>query len=298
MKLQKCFLVISFGLLASSCSYSKEQPTDSMTKNEILTQNNVTICNVKKIKINFCEDEKLSIYNRHLQDKPNFSQNMTLLVMDQNRDMEKGVVRNVKSLVVLDPINKQVIPFPQVVGNFVDDRLQILENEPAIIKFSKKNNEVCISGTTYAVDDNNINVENECYKLESGKFLKKNNSKVIVENTKKEQVVYNSENHFKCLANSNLKECTGLKVVNSEEILKHFDFINPSDGAAVIINRGDYDLVISPFEDESGRNLRLMKVKNNKLLDEKFISADKKVEVRDNSHVVYFDGNMKQIIQF
>lgn len=298
MKLKKCFLVISFGLLTANCSYSKEQSTDSMAKNKILTQNNVSICNVKKIEINFCEDDKISIYNKHLQDKPNFSKNLILIVMDQKRDTEKGTVRNVKSFVVLDPINNRVIPFPQVVGNFVDDRLQILDNEPAIIKFSKKNNEVCISGTTYASDDNNINVENECYRLENDKFFKKNNSKVSVDNTKKEQVVYNSENHFKCLTNSNLKECIGLKILNSQEMIKYLDFINPSDGAAVIINRRDYDLVISPFEDENGRNLRLMKVKNNKLLDEKFISADKLVEVNDNSHVTYFDGDKKQIVQY
>lgn len=298
MKFKKCFLIISVGLLASSCSYSKEQPTDSVTKNQILTQKNVTICDVKKIQINFCKEEKISIYNRHLKDEPNFSKNLTLIVMDQNRDIEKGVGRNVKSFVVLDPIKKQVIPFPQVVGNFVDDRLQILDNEPALIKFSKKNNEVCISGTTYASDDNNINVENECYRLENGKFIKKDNSKVSVENTKKVQVVYNSKKHFKCLTNSNLKECSGLELVNSKEMLKHFDFINPSDGAAVIINRGDYDLVISPFEDESGPNLRLMKVTNNKLIDEKFISADKQVEVNNNLQVTYFDGDKKQIIEY
>lgn len=298
MKFKKCFFLISVCLLASSCSYSKEQPTDALTKNQILTQNNVTVCNVKKIQINFCEDAKIAIYNRHLQNKPNFSQNMTLIVMDQNRDKGKGVERNVKSIVALDLIKKKIIPFPQLVGNFVNDRLQILDNEPAIIKFSKKNNEVCISGTTYALDDNNINVENECYKLDNDKFIKKNTSKAIVENTKKEQVVYNSKTHFKCLINSNLKECSFLKLVSSKEMLKYFDFINPSDGAAVIINSADYDLVISPFEDESGPNLRLMKVKYNELIEEKFISANKQVEVNSNMKITYYDGDKKQSIQY
>ena len=298
MKLKKCFLVISIGMLASSCSYSKEQSTDAVAKNSILTQNNVTVCDIKKIQINFCKDEKISIYNQYLQEKPNFSKNLTLVVMDQNRNTGKGVGRNVKSIVVVDPINKQVIPFPQVVGNFVDDRLQILENEPAIIKFSKKNNEVCISGTTYASDDNNINVEDECYKFENSKFIKKTNSQVSIESFPKKQVIYNSKTHFNCLNNIALKECSSLNLVSSNEMLKDFDFINPSDGATVIIKRNDYNLLISPFEDESGPNLRIMKVKNNKLIEEKFIYAEKQVEFNSNFQMTYYDGSKKQIIQY
>lgn len=297
MKFKKCYLVISIGLLVSSCSYSKEQPSESGTKNQILTQKNVAICDVKKIQINFCRDEKISIYNRHLQDKPNFSQNLNLIIMDQNRDTGKGEGRNVKSIVVLDPITKQIIPFPQVVGNFVDDRLQVIDNEPAIIKFSKKNNEVCISGTTYASDDNNINVENECYKLVDGKFIKKDFSETSI-NKSKEEVIYDSKTHFKCLANNKLSECSNLKLVKSNEILKDFNFINPSDGAAIIINRGDYDLVISPFEDESGPNLRLMKVKNNKLIDEKIIYANRQVVINNNLEITYYEGSKKRIFKY
>lgn len=285
-------------MLASSCSYSKEQSTDAVTKNSILSKKNVTVCDIKQIQINFCKDEKISIYNNHLQDKPNFSQNLILVVMDQNRDTGKGIERNIKAIVVLDPLKKQVIPFPQVVGNFVDNRLQILENEPAVIKFSKTNNEVCISGTTYATEDNNINVEDECYKLENGRFSKNANTQVSIKNTQKNQVIYNSETHFKCLNNTKLQECSGLNLISASEMLKNFDFINPSDGATVIINRNDYDFFISPFEDESGHNLRVMKVKNNKLIEEKFIYAGKKVEFNSNLQMTYYDGNKKQVIQY
>jgi len=262
-----------------------------------LTQKNVTVCDVKNIQINFCKDEKISIYNRHLQDKPNFSQNLILIAMEQNRNTGKGEERNVKSIVVLDPIKRQVIPFPQIVGNFVDDRLQIIDNEPGIVKFSKKNNEICISGTTYASDDNNINVENECYKLVDNKFIKKNLSDTSI-NKSQDEVIYNSKTHFKCLTNKQLKECASLKLVSSSKMLKDFDFINPSDGAAVIINRGDYELVISPFEDESGPNLRLMKVKNNKLIDEKFIYANRPVIINSNLKITYYEGDKMRRVQY
>lgn len=298
MKLKKNFLVISIGVLASSCSYSKEQATDTVTKNKNLTKENVTVCEIKEIQINFCNDEKIMIYNQYLQKKPNFSNNQILVVIGQERDVGKGVGRNVKSIVVLDPIKNKVIPFPQLVGNFVDSRLQILENEPAIIKFSNKNNEVCISGTTYAINDNNINVEDECYKLKNDKFIKNNNVQVKIENNPINQVIYNSETHFKCLNNIKLKECSGLNLISSSEMLKNFNFINPSDGATVIINRNDYDLFISPFEDESGHNLRVMKVKSNKLIEEKFIYAGKKVEFNSNLQMTYYEGNKKKFVQY
>ncbi|WP_180164481.1 hypothetical protein [Acinetobacter sp. YH12049] len=298
MKIKKFFWVIAIGILASSCSYSKEQSTDTVTNNSILSKNNVTVCDIKQININFCKDEKISIYNKHLNDKPNFSKELILIVMDQDRDTGKGVERNVKSIIVLDPVNKRVIPFPQVVGNFVDDRLQVLENEPPIIKFSKSNNKVCISGTTYSTEDNNINVEDECYKLENGRFYKNTNTQVSLENTPEDKVIYNSESHFKCLDDSKLKECSGLNLQSTSEMVKNFDFINPSDGATVVINRNNFDLLISPFEDESGHNLRVMKVKDNKLIEEKFIYAGKKVEFNSNLQMTYYEGNKKKIIQY
>jgi hypothetical protein len=69
---------------------------------------------------------------------PNFSNDKILLILNHNRSTGKGESRVVKLIVILDPLEKKVIPVPQMVGNFVDGNLREINDDPAIIKYNKK----------------------------------------------------------------------------------------------------------------------------------------------------------------
>ncbi|UUM28294.1 hypothetical protein NQU59_03970 [Acinetobacter colistiniresistens] len=180
MKFLKTVMIFSIGLVVSSCGFSKEnnQNIDVENKsifNGIVTREKVLKCKFEQGYIDFCSDNYLKLYNNTLSKKVNFAQNKVALVIDKERDTGKGVPRKVKYFVVLDPTTKRVYPLEQSVGYFVNDRLEEITTEPSIIKFSQNNNQVCLSGTTFSYQDNNVNVENECYTFNPNdkNFLKK-----------------------------------------------------------------------------------------------------------------------------
>lgn len=295
MKLTKLFLFLIFGLLNSSFSYSREE--SSFIKDS-LKSDNVSSCNVEKIKVNFCTNEKIKIYNQKMASTANFSNDKILIILNEDRYTGKGDSRNVKAIVVIDSSKGKIYPLQQIVGNFVDSRLEVLINENPEIKFSKSSNEVCISGTTYASDDNNINVENECYIFKNDSFKKiKTDPEIIGSEKNTVSKKYDSDVHLKCISKKT-KECSGLNLIETKELFKKYDFVNLSDGPSMVLDRGRFQLIISPFEDESGPNLRVMQVKNNKLVDEKFIYLNNRVEIDNNSIMTYYQNSKKIIYQF
>ncbi|QIC66031.1 hypothetical protein [Acinetobacter schindleri] len=278
------------GLLFSSCTYPKE--------NILITSNNVSRCYFESEVVDFCSKDKIEIYNQHIKDLPNFSNDKILLILNHNRNTGKGESRVVKLIVILDPLEKKVIPVPQMVGNFVDDNLREISDDPAIIKYNKKDNKVCLSGTTYFLKNNNINIENECYKFEKGRVNKIEDLRLngIEEFSK---VPYSSDIHFKCINNIKLNQCNKLRLISSQKILNKYNFINPQDGMSVFLKgEKDFFLIVSPFFDEEGANLRIMKVKDFSLISERYIYAGKNVEIDDNLNIKYFEGNNKKEFSF
>lgn len=67
-------------------------------------------------------------------------------------------------------------------------------------------------------------------------------------------------------------------------MLNKYKFINPQDGMSVLLKgEKDFFLIVSPFFDEEGANLRIMKVKDFNLISEKNIYAGKNVEIDNRS---------------
>lgn len=294
MKLKKIFFFLVVGFLNSSCSYSKEI---SLIDKVNLKAENVALCNIEKININFCSDEKIKIYNQKLGSTSNFSNDKILIVLNEARYNGKGEKRNVKALVVLDSSQHKVYPLQQIVGNFVGSNLEVLINENPKIKFSEKNNKVCLSGTTFASDNNNVNVENECYSFEKNKFTQVNEKPEKPEKTNNILNSYNSDIHLKCIEKKT-EECFNLNLIDTKELLRKYEFINPSDGPSIVLDKRDFQLIISPFEDESGMNLRVIQVKNNKLVDEKYIYLNKRLEIDINSVMTYYQNSKKIFYQY
>lgn len=273
----------------SSCTYPKE--------NILISSDNVSKCYFEDGNIDFCSKDKLEVYNKHIRDLPNFSNDKILLILNHNRNTGKGESRVVKLIVVLDPLGKKVIPVPQMVGNFVDSKLRDIYNEPAIIKYNKKGNKICLSGTTYFLKNNNINVEDECYSFEKGRINKIDN--LNSNNKEFSNLPYSSDIHFKCINNIKLNQCNGLILVSSQKMLNKYNFINPQDGMSVLLKgEKDFFLIVSPFFDEEGANLRIMKVKDFSLISERYIYAGKNVEIDDNLNIKYFEGNNKKEFSF
>jgi hypothetical protein len=273
----------------SSCTYPKE--------NILISSDNVSKCYFEDGNIDFCSKDKLEVYNKHIRDLPNFSNDKILLILNHNRNTGKGESRVVKLIVVLDPLGKKVIPVPQMVGNFVDSKLRDIYNEPAIIKYNKKGNKICLSGTTYFLKNNNINVEDECYSFEKGRINKIDN--LNSNNKEFSNLPYSSDIHFKCINNIKLNQCNGLVLVSSQTMLNKYNFINPQDGMSVLLKgEKDFFLIVSPFFDEEGANLRIMKVKDFSLISERYIYAGKNVEIDDNLNIKYFEGNNKKEFSF
>lgn len=273
----------------SSCTYPKE--------NILITSDNVSKCYFEDGNIDFCSKDKLEVYNKHIRDFPNFSNDKVLLILNHNRDLGVGESRVVKLIVVLDPLGKKVIPVPQMVGNFVDIKLREIYNEPSIIKYNKKGNKICLSGTTYFLKNNNINVEDECYSFEKGRINKIDN--LNSNNKEFSNLPYSSDIHFKCINNIKLNQCNGLILVSSQKMLNKYNFINPQDGMSVLLKgEKDFFLIVSPFFDEEGANLRIMKVKDFSLISERYIYAGKNVEIDDNLNIKYFEGNNKKEFSF
>ena len=281
------------GLIFSGCSYSKENLGSNNTSSNGISKDNVVICRDNSISIDFCTMDKINLYNKRIIEKANFSKNKLILIIEQNRDVGKGEIRKINSVVAIDLDSKVVIPLPQVVGNFVDERLDVIEEERPTIKFSKENDTVCLSGTTYSINDNNINVENQCYRLSGRVFLKVENQ--VLKPSVKIKQEYSSDNHFKCLNNFKLSICKSIHIVASDKLVEKFSFVNSNDGDGVVIdfNDSDHFLIISPFQDDSGRSLRIMEVKQNSLIKEKFVSANKNVEIDENLQMTYYEGGKK-----
>ena len=273
----------------SSCTYPKE--------NILITSDNVSKCYFEGENIDFCSKDKLEVYNKHIKDVPNFSNDKVLLILNHNRDLGVGESRVIKLIVILDPLGKKVIPVPQMIGNFVDSKLREIYNEPAIIKYNKKGNKICLSGTTYFLKNNNINIEDECYNFEKGRISKIED--LNLNNKEFSKLPYSSDIHFKCINNIKLNKCNGLRLISSQTMLNKYNFINPQDGMSVLLKgEKDFFLIVSPFFDEEGANLRIMKVKDFNLISEKYIYAGKNVEIDNNLNIKYFEGNNKKEFSF
>lgn len=298
MKFTQILLMLILGFAFSSCSYSKENQKSLNSNTQVISRENVSQCKFDNDVIDFCSSKNLSIYSSHFKDKANFANDKILLVLNQERNTGKGEARIVKTIVVLDPHEKKVFSASQTVGNFVDGGLREISKEPAKIEYSKNNNKVCLSGTTYSSKDNNINVKNECYKFENKKFIKivKLSLNKHEANSDSFNFPYQSDIHLKCLEHSNGSQCKNLNLISTSKLLETYEFINPQDGDSAFLSSGKgFFLIISPFQDESGINLRIMKVKGKKLIDEKFISAEKNVEINEDYQLTYFEGSKKTI---
>ncbi|MEQ0925494.1 hypothetical protein ABLT40_17430, partial [Acinetobacter schindleri] len=101
---------------------------------------------------------------------------------------------------------------------------------------------------------------------------------------------------FKCINNIKLNKCNRLRLISSQTMLNKYNFINPQDGMSVLLKgEKDFFLIVSPFFDEEGANLRIMKVKDFNLISEKYIYAGKNVEIDNNLNIKYFEGNNRPL---
>lgn len=292
MKLLQLIGLFFLIFLLSNCSYSKENDNE-----KLISRDNISICKFENENIDFCSKEKILIYNKNIKGIANFSKDKIFLTLNHKRNVGKGEERIVKIMVILDPSEKTVTPVPQVVGNFVDSRLKEISNEPAKIEYSKNNNKFCLSGTTYFLKDNNINVENECYKFENGKVFKVKNIQGVNIN-KFSNLPYYSDLHVKCINNFNKVECKDMKLFPPNEIIKIYSFINRQDGESVFL-RSDkkYFLIVSPFADEEGNFLRIMQVESDRLIAEKYFYIERNIEIDSDLKIKYFEGsNRKEFI--
>lgn len=303
MKFLKTVMIFSIGLVVSSCGFSKEnnQDFDSERKivpTKVITREKVLKCNFEQGYIDFCSNNYLKLYNDSLNKKANFDQNKVALIIDKERDTGKGIPRKIKYFVVLDPTTKRVYPLEQSVGYFVNDRLEEIATKPSIIKFNQNNNKVCLSGTTFSYQDNNVNVENECYtfnpndnsffkKVQKEKIIKYENENLPISFDKKKFMC----NRLKCKENiltvDRLKEISkndknsDLRFLVNE---KGFDttYINASTGNKILYvfkySEGDSEqqnIYLSYFVDGLFKTKALGEVKSFKI---------------DSSQNVYFNG--------
>lgn len=291
MKLLQLIGLFFLILLLSNCSYSKENNNE-----KLISRENVSICKFENENIDFCSIDKILLYNRHLKDFANFSNDKIFLSLNHRRNIGRGEEKIVKIMVILDPSKKIVTPVPQIVGNFVDSKLREISDEPAKIEFRKNNNKFCLSGTTYSLKDNNINVENECYKFENSKIFKIKDKNIKIENIDKfSNLPYYSDIHINCINNSNKLECKNLKLFTSNEIIKDYNFINSQDGGSVFLRANKkYFLIVSPFFDEEGRFLRIMQVENERLISEKYFYIDRNLEIDNDLKIRYFEGDSRK----
>jgi len=302
MKFIKIILTLYLSCFISSCTYSQDmrQNKESLINNtKNITQDDVFQCQFDHEYINFCSNKHIELYNKKIKSTPNFANDKILLVIDARRDIGKGLPRVVKSIVVLDPKTNKVFSLIQTVGHFVDNRLEEIEEEPAQIKFSKNNNKLCLSGTTYSYKDNNINVENECYRFNIKSFEKISKNKLFLKNNEPFVLPYDSTLHKQCILNFDKQKCSKIKLISSKNLLKKYDFINPQDGDSLILPKNEKTgifLILSPFEDETGDSLRIMKVKGQELIGEKFISTKQKATIDKDYNLEYFEGKQKRAI--
>ncbi|MCU4577639.1 hypothetical protein KTJ34_09360 [Acinetobacter courvalinii] len=303
MKFLKTVMIFSIGLVVSSCGFSKEsnQNFDSEKRSIStggVTKEKISNCNFEQGYIDFCSDNYLKLYNNSLNQKANFAQNKVALVIDRVRDAGKGIPRKVKYFVVLDPTTKRVYPLEQSVGYFVNDRLEEIENEPSSIKFSQNNNQFCLSGTTFSLQDNNINVENECYtfnlhdkdffkKVQKQKNIKYENVNLPVIFEKKKFMC----NGVKCkenkLTNDSLKEISNNDKNSELRFLvneRGFDttYINASAGSNVLY-------VLKYSEGDSGQENIYLSYFLDGLFKTKVLGEVKSFKI-DSSQNVYFNG--------
>ncbi|MFW1952803.1 hypothetical protein [Acinetobacter beijerinckii] len=304
MKFLKTVMIFSIGLVVSSCGFSKENNQNLDVENKSVINSSVTREQVLKCKfeqgyIDFCSDKFLKFYKDALSKKVNFAQNKVALVINKERDTGKGVPRRVKYFVVLDPITKRVYPLEQSVGYFVNDRLEEIATEPSIIKFNQNNNKVCLSGTTFSYQDNNVNVENECYtfnpndknffkKVQKEKNIKYENGNIPVSFEKKKFLC----NGVKCKENTltyeKLKEISNNDKNSELRFLvneRGFDttYINASAGSNILY-------VFKYSEGDSEQENIYLSYFLNGLFKTKALGEVKSFKV-DSSQKVYFNGN-------
>lgn len=303
MKFLKTVMIFSIGLVVSSCSFSKENNQNFDVENKNITNGAITREKVAKCKfeqgyVDFCSDNYLKIYNNALSQKVNFAQNKVALVFDKERDTGKGIPRKVKYFVVLDPTTRKVYPLEQYVGYFVDDQLEEIASEPPVVKFSQNNNKVCFSGTTFSYQDNNINVENECYLFNS-------NDKNFFQKIQKDKKIIYEKGTFPILFEKNKFMCNKLKckqnVLNNEK-LKEISNNDKNNELRFLVSERGFDTtyinassdgrvlyVIRYSEGDSEQETIYLSYFLNGLFRTKALGVVKSFKV-DDSQNVYFNG--------
>lgn len=277
-----------------------EVDTDSYEdKNLKITKSSVLMCKIEGAEVDFCSIENLKKYNQSLSEKINFSEDKVLIPIKYESQPKIGGSRNIISIVVLDPKQYKVYPFYQTVGNFVNDRLEEDLSNPPVLNFNKSDNKLCLSGTTFSHEDSNINVENECYAFiaKEKDYFKKINIKVKGEVISKsiDFIPYHSSQHIKCVLSQ--KECSGLNLKSANELSDQYDFIYPHDGDSAVLpeNKEGNFIIVSPYEDGGGINLRIMLIHNTSLLKEKNISLHQGDIVIDENYKLHYRDQGKPI---
>lgn len=268
-----------------------------------LSKSNIIKCEFEQDYMDFCTDKYLRLYEKKMNDTPNFSIDKILLVLDKERDTGKGIPRIVKHVVVLDPKNNKVYPLQQSVGFYVDDRLNEIYSDPPKVDFSKKDNKVCLSGTTYSLHSSNINVENECYLFNEKE--KNYFKRVVGEYRYKNKSIELRDGIFPIFSENNKIICNKRKckeVALSGQKLKAISKGGDDSALRFLVNERGFD---TTYIDLSSGNINMYlieytegesKYKNayiayflNDSFKVKFLGIMKKIKIL-NSQNIYFNG--------
>lgn len=175
--------------------------------------------------------------------------------------------------------------------------------------WSKSVEEKCEGRKKYTLGEGAALIREQCYNNEYINRLKIFSLKKS-ELTKGENVSddgflitylpYHSDDHIKCLLNNNKKKCDKLNLISVNDLLKVYNFLDPSSGASVIFpeTKNGVILIALPSSSESGGLvIDLVSVNALGLTKKLSLDASKNIIIDKNFNISFLEnGKIKNII--
>lgn len=104
---------------------------------------------------------------------------------------------------------------------------------------------------------------------------------------------YNSKDHYSCYVDSDKEACSKVRLISSNYLGDHYDFISPSFGDSVVLPKTseDKEIIVSLFEDGGGPQI-IISIKNaTGELKQKTVSINKNVLIDKGYIIHYWEGS-------
>lgn len=265
--MKKIILCLSLSVLSGyGCSKEIKSPS-SMKVNQ---------CSYDDEYFDYCEKKYLSFYKKTVEtQEANFNKNYILTSVGGENNTYAGIVIIDKSTGVVDTM---------IFGYRKKNKNELF--------FNLDSDVFCINSEVNSKSLGVTKSGESCFKYNKKGFE-------LLESKKDEYgfkvslLPYNSKDHYSCYVDSDKEACSKVRLISSNYLGDHYDFISPSFGDSVVLPKTseDKEIIVSLFEDGGGPQI-IISIKNaTGELKQKTVSINKNVLIDKGYIIHYWEGS-------